>query len=113
MRSRKPCGTVALSSDTVDDDDGIRYELPIAVLFEPVQGLGSCACSVQRRAEDQHELVGLGQQPLVGAVENPCPGGEDDQVVVAVQQGDNLPVCRTGQGRGEARNGTRRRGPQA
>ena len=58
------------------------------VLVEPVQGECRCTPSVETGTKHKHQLVCLRDETLVGTVEDPGAGVQQQQVVEPVQQLD-------------------------
>ena len=98
---RRPAGRVPRRC-RVDHDDrrATRSSNPCWSIQSSVSAAGAPA--VEPGPHHQHELVGLGEQALVGAVEDAGAGVEQDQVVEAVEQPDQPVVVVARQGHPDA-----------
>jgi hypothetical protein len=93
----------ALLPDRVDDRDGVADQLGVAVLVQPVQRRGGRPGRVEAWRHDDDDLVGQLEDSLCGRFQDTGSGVEQDQVVVALQQGDGPAVLLLAQGGGDAR----------
>src|SRR5215211_6159634 len=92
----------ALLPDRVDDRDGVADQLGVAVLVQPVQRRGGRPGRVEAWRHDDDDLVGQLEDSLCGRFQDTGSGVEQDQVVVALQQGDGPAVLLLAQGGGDA-----------
>ena len=112
-RRMRSCRRVRLLAQAVDDDDRPGHQVVEAVLTHPVEGQGRGATPVEPGAEDEHQLVGLLQQALVGAVQDAGAGVEEDQVVEPVEERDQPVVVVPVEGLPDAAGRRPRRAPPA